>query len=145
MCLPRVPVHELSEREAELTEAVLRSLPTGDDSRVYFLTPTPMKRWGTCGEWARFSDTIHARIGDLPVKYRPASGAYLLCGYVRCRSSQGRAWLRWVAILQWNSDTEAVVEDGVWSGPLGGGAVTYVWERVDGVWRIKERMGCWVS
>ena len=145
MSLPRVALYELSKRDAELTEAVLRYLPTGDDSRVYFLTPTPMDRWGSRGEWARFSDEFHERISDLPIKYRPASGAYLLSGTVRCRGSHGRAWLRWVAILQWNSDTEAVVEEGVWSCPLGGGVDTNVWERVEGVWRIKESKGGWVS
>lgn len=143
--LPHVPVYGLSAREAQLTEAVLRSIPVADDSRIYFLTPTPRTRWGDRGHWARFSDHFHARIKDLPIKYRPASGAYLLGGSVRSRISHQRAWLQWVSIIRWNSDTEAVVEEGIWSCPLGGGASTCVWERVDGVWRRKEDIGGWIS
>jgi hypothetical protein len=53
--------------------------------------------------------------------------------------------MRWISVIEWRSDTEAVVEDGVWCCPLGGGADVSVWEFRDGSWQFKESKGGWFS
>jgi hypothetical protein len=143
--LPRARIVELPEREAELTKAVLRLFSDPDDSRIYFLTPTPKEQWGKRGEWASLPAEFHARIAGLPVNYHSASGAYLLGGTVRCRGTQRRAWIRWISIVRWSSETEVIVEDGVWTAPLGGGAHQSVWEFRDHKWQFKKGLGGWVS
>lgn len=143
--LPPARVVEIPQREAELTEAVLRQFSDSDASRISFLTPTPRGQWGKRGGWASLPAAFHARIADLPANYHSADGAYLLGGTVRCRGTQRRAWIRWISIIRWNSETEVIVEDGVWTAPLGGGAQQSVWEFRDGKWHFKEGLRGWVS
>ena len=138
----KVTTAQISPRDAELTEAVLRYC---DPQFTGYLTPTPQRRWGVGACWQRYPESFHARLSNLQAKYVPADGAYLLFGSVRSRTSQQRGWIRWVTIIEWISDTEAVVEDGVWSCQLGGGAFTYVWEYKDGEWQFKELRDNWTS
>ena len=138
----KVTTTQISQRDANLTEAVLRSR---DIPFTGYLTPTPKRLWGHKACWQRYPEAFHARLLNLQAKYAPADGAYLLLGSVRSRTSQQRGWIRWVSIIEWISDTEAVVEDGVWSCQLGGGASTDVWEYKDNEWQFRESRDNWTS
>ncbi len=129
---PEARVANLSPRNAEVIESVLRStaLSRADD-RIYFLTVTPIDDWGSNGDWIDLPSDFHARIFDLPIHFRPASGAYLHDGNVLVRQTNAAAWMEWITIKRWISDTEVEVEDGVWCCPLGGGQSTSIYEKKD--------------
>lgn len=72
-------------------------------------------------------------------KYRPASGAFLKEGSVFQRGTNRKAWMRWITIKRWISDTEVEIEGGVWCCPMGGGVMTSIYERIDGKWKWKAK------
>jgi hypothetical protein len=138
-------VAELSPKDAEVIEAVLRMHPsvTSDDERIYFLTTTPMDKWRAAGDWTALPGGFHERIADL--EYRPATGAYLRDSSVFDRQTDNPAWMQWITIKRWISEHEVEVENGVWCCPLGGGASTSVFEKRDGNWELKSLGKSWVS
>jgi len=140
-----VAVAHLSDRDAEVICFVLHSHDSHPGDRIYFVTVTPIAEWSIDGGWSRLPESFHESIVGLQTKYRPATKAYLCKGRVLEHGTDAKAWMRWVTIKEWTSPTEVVVEDGVWCCPLGGGASTVTYEKVDGRWRIKELGPSWRS
>ncbi len=135
----------LSKRDAELIRFLLREHDRPADDRIYFLTTTPMSKWGETGDWRPLPDSFMRSISTLKTKYRPANEAELKNGFVLEKNSAKESWMRWITIKRWISDTQVEVENGVWCCPLGGGASTITYEKVDGQWRIKALGEMWVS
>lgn len=135
----------LTDRDLDIIRHVLEQDDDHPSDRIYFLTVTPMDQWGENGVW---QDVPASLIDEMPAikdKYRLARGAYLKQGRVLERGTDKEAWMKWVAIKRWVSDSEVEVEEGVWCCPLGGGASTVTYERVDGKWSIKSLGELWVS
>ena len=61
------------------------------------------------------------------------------------RKSHETAWMKWITIIEWKSDREVTVEEGVWCCPLGGGASIVTYEYIEGIWEVKEVVRNWVS
>ena len=136
---------EITDRELEVIRFVLNSDDDRHGDRIYFLTTSPMSNWAEAGNWKALPAGFHRSIVELQTKYKSANEAYLVDGHVREKSTAAPAWMKWITIKQWISPTEVEVESGVWTGPLGGGASTVVYEKVDGTWRLKSSAGGWVS
>lgn len=66
-------------------------------------------------------------------------------GSVLENGTNSEAWMRWISVKRWVSEAEVEVEDGVWCCPLGGGASTTIYQKVDGEWQIKKRGASWIS
>ena len=94
---------------------------------------------------AEYYERFHDAINNLQIKYRPASEAYLERSRVLVKNTNQPAWMRWITIKRWISDTEVEVEDGVWTAPLGGGATTIIYKKVKGKWQLKSIKDNWVS
>ncbi|MCC9656748.1 hypothetical protein [Rhodopirellula halodulae] len=144
---------ELSERQGDLYSYLLSELEEPEkyvdldepDGRIYCLTLTPMDQWADTGNWRNIpTDFLHEH-PELNTWYRPATDAYLKDGHVLTKDSDARAWMEWVTIRRWVSETEAEVQTGVWCCPLGGGASTRTYEKIDGNWRIIDYGESWVS
>lgn len=133
------------DREADLVRSILGEHDPLAGDRIYFLTPTPRDEWGDKGDWSDFSESFHDSIATLNVKYRFAHDAYLKDGSVLEKGTNTRAWMRWIVIRRWISDTEMEVEDGVWCCSLGGGGSTATYEMRDGRWHLKSLGISWVS
>jgi len=143
--LHAVGVAQLSSKDAEVIEAVLRDLNSHPSDRIYFLTCTPMSEWDRLKGWVRLPEIFHQRIADIVPPYLPADGAYVSDGDVFQSGTDREAWMQWICIKRWISDKEVEVEDGVWRCNLGGGASSGIYEKVDGKWRFKKSTGGWVS
>lgn len=138
-------IAQLSPRDAEIIEFVLRSSPDDAGGRIYFLTITPMTQWGDEGAWLTLPRDFYSKIADLPAHYRPASEALFREGKVLQKHTNAEAWMRWVTIKRWISEAEVEVEEGVWCCPLGGGASTVIYEKQNGRWGLKKLGEMWVS
>ena len=136
---------EPSDRDAALLRYLLNDSDDDPRDRIYFLTTTSMDKWTDDGGWSPLSESFHKSISHLETKYRSANEAYLRDGHVLVRGSDETAWMKWVTIIEWKSDTVVTVEEGVWCCPLGGGASTVTYEKIDGEWQIKELGSSWVS
>ena len=136
----------ITERDAEIIHFVLSQYDEPIPDRIYFLTTTPMVAWGEDGQWKDLPTEFTQPLQALKVTYRPASEAYLSEGHVLEKGTNAKAWMKWVSIKKWISDTEVEVEDGVWCCPLGGGASTATYKKMrNGKWVIKTRGPGWVS
>ena len=135
----------LNDQDFEIVRFVLAEHDDSPSDRIYFLTPTPMNEWGDNGSWAELPRSFHESISQLHVKYRPAGEAYLKEGRVLEKGMNAEAWMRWITIKRWISENEVEVENGVWCCPLGGGAGTTTYEKVDGKWQFKSTGPGWVS
>ena len=142
---PDTELSPLDERDAEILRFVVAEFDDRPGNRIYFLTTTPMENWTETGGWNSLPDSFHDSIAQLQTKYRPAREAHLRAGRVLERNTDAEAWMRWVTIVEWKSDTEVTIEDGVWCCPLGGGASTTTYEKIDGKWRFKEMGPGWIS
>ena len=134
----------LDNRDAEIIRFVLSRRDDSTD-RIYFLTTTPFQQWHKTGEWTTLPDSFHKSIAQLKTEYRPAKDAYLKNSSVFQKHTDAEAWMRWVKIIEWKSDSEVTIEDGVWCCPMGGGASTVTYEKIDGKWKFKEFGKSWVS
>lgn len=132
-------VASLDDRDVEIIQFVLESHSNDTKDRIYFLTPTPMSDWGEVGNWSDPPQILIDFASSNGNKYRPASGAFLKEGSVLQRGTNREAWMRWITIKRWISDTEVEIEDGVWCCPMGGGVMTSIYEKVDGKWKWKSR------
>lgn len=132
-------VANLDDRDVEIIQFVLESDSSDPKDRVYFLTPTPMSDWGEEGNWSDPPQILIDFASSNGNKYRPASGAFLKEGSVLQRGTNRKAWMRWITIKRWISDTEVEIENGVWCCPMGGGVMTSIYEKVDGRWKWKSR------
>ena len=135
----------LSVRDAELIRYLLNESDDDPGDRIYFLTSTPMDKWTDDGGWSPLPNSFHNSISNLQTKYRSADEAYLRDGHVLVRGTNETAWMKWVSIVEWKSDTVVTVEEGVWCCPLDGGASTVTYEKIDGEWQIKDLGPSWVS
>lgn len=142
---------ELSERDADIIRYLLREddksrhPQEGRSPRRYFLTTTPMEQWGEHGDWEPLPPSFAQTLPSLKAKYRPANEAFLENGCVFEKGSRKEAWMKWITVKRWITDTEVEVEEGVWRCPLGGGASTTTYEKIDGEWHIKSFGPSWVS
>ena len=144
---------ELSERQNDLYRYLLSELQEPEkyvdldepDGRIYCLTLTPMNEWGESGNWRNIPTDLLGEQPDLKSWYRPATDAYLKEGHVLTKDSKSRAWMEWITIRRWLSETKAEVQSGVWCCPLGGGASTRTYEKIDGKWRISDYGESWAS
>ena len=132
-------VASLDKRDVEIIQHVLQSDSSNSTDRIYFLTVTPMSDWSEAGDWSDPPQILIDYVSPSGNKYRPASGALLKEGSVLQRGSNRKAWMKWITIKQWISDTEVKIEEGVWCCPMGGGVTTSVYEKVDGKWKWKSR------
>jgi hypothetical protein len=115
------------------------------DGRINCLTLTPMDQWGETGNWRNVPSELLRRHAHIKTWYRPAQDAYMKDGHVLTKDSDASAWMRWITILRWRTETEAEVQIGVWCCPRGGGAVTQTCEKIDGKWRITNYGESWKS
>jgi len=138
-------VASLDERDIEIILHVLRSDSSHPKDRIYFLTVTPMSDWGEGGDWSDPPQTLLDYVPPNGNTYRRASGALEKDGSVLQRGTNKEAWMKWIAIKRWISDTEVEIEEGVWCCPMGGGAMTVTYEKRDGKWRFKSRGKSWIS
>lgn len=133
-----------NNRNADIYRYLLAELDKPIPARIYFITTTPMAQWGEGGKW----ETIPAdEMNSFPntAGYRPANEAHFKDGHVLENGTDAKAWMQWISVKRWISETEVEVEEGVWCCPLGGGASTTIYERIDGKWHVKERGDSWVS
>ena len=135
----------LAERDLEIIRFVLEQLDDPPEGQIYFLTSTPFDKWMKDGTWRRFPKSFHTSIAHLQKKYRPADEAYYRNEFVLERGTDAHAWMAWVTILEWKSNTEVTIEHGVWSGSLVGSGSIVTYEKIDGKWRIKKRVSEWIS
>lgn len=132
-------VANLDDRDVEIIQFVLESHSSDTRDRIYFLTPTPMSEWDEVGNWSDPPQKLIDSVSSNGNKYRPASGAFLKEGSVFQRGTNRKAWMRWITIKRWISDTEVEIEDGVWCCPMGGGVMTSIYEKIDGKWKWKAK------
>lgn len=141
---PVVYDSEWNDRNAEIYRYLLAELPEPPPDRIYFITTTPMAEWGETGEWAAIpADELES----VPhgSRYRPANEAYLKDSRVLDKETDAEAWMQWISVKRWINDNEVEVEEGVWCCPLGGGASTIFYKKVDGKWQVKEYGDSWIS
>ena len=135
----------LEHREIDLYRHLISELDEPSPDRVYFLTLTPMDEWGDHGNWRPFPKEATEGI-PVAGKYRLDTGnAHLVDGRVLQKGKQTETWMEWITIKRWISDTEAEVETGVWCCPLGGGASTATYKKLNGKWEIVDYGASWVS
>jgi hypothetical protein len=136
---------QLSEQEIEVYRALLdEPYPIGID-RTYFITCTPMNAWGDLGDWITLPESLHVKVQRNSHLYLPAHEAMFREGHVLDVSTSQKAWMRWITITKWISDSEVEIETGIWSCPLGGGGRTEIWEKIDGAWKKTKSLNNWVS
>jgi hypothetical protein len=135
---------EWNDRNADIYRYLLSQLDEPIPNRIYFITTTPKSEWGESGNWQTIPADDMKSFPEAAL-YRPASEAHLKDHRVLENGSDAEAWMHWISVKRWLSDTEVEVEEGVWCCPLGGGASTVIYEKVDGTWRIKELGRSWVS
>ncbi|PHQ31800.1 hypothetical protein [Rhodopirellula bahusiensis] len=135
----------LEHRDIDLYRHLISELDEPSPDRVYFLTLTPMDDWGEHGNWMPFPKETTEGI-PIAGKYRLDTGnAHLVDGTVLQKGKQSETWMEWITIKRWISDTEADVETGVWCCPLGGGASTATYKKLNGKWNIVDLGASWVS
>ncbi|MCA8993078.1 MAG: hypothetical protein KDA69_08530 [Planctomycetaceae bacterium] len=135
---------EWNERNAEIYRYLFSQLEEPPSDRIYFITTTPMAQWTDSGGW----DVIPAEeLAQFPAasKYRPADEAFMKGSDVLVKGTNAEAWMHWISVKRWVSDTEVEVEKGAWCCNLGGGAAVVIYEKVDGKWHIKKLGPGWVS
>lgn len=136
---------QLSEREIEVYRALLDEPRSVYNDRTYFITSTPINAWGEQGEWLTLPESLHVKLQRDSHLYLPAHEAMYRDGRVLVASNGKEAWMRWITITKWISDTEVEIETGIWCCPMGGGGSTEIWEKIDGVWKQTKRLKNWVS
>jgi hypothetical protein len=135
---------EWNDRNAEIYRFLLKKLDKPNPDRIEFVTITPMRNWGDTGEWQTIPEEEREQLGNAAL-YRPARGAYLKDGNVLEKGTDAEAWMHWISVERWTSETEVVVQEGVWRCSLGGGATTVIYAKVNGQWQVKETVISWVS
>ena len=103
-----------------------------------------MAKWGDTGYWHTIPADELKSFSNAG-QYRPANEAHLKDDRVLENGSDAKAWMKWISVKRWLSDTEVEVEVGVWCCPLGGGASTSIYEKVDGKWEFKKHGESWIS
>jgi hypothetical protein len=148
---PRIAVATLAAKDAAVLEAVLRESLSGMwEERVIFISVGSIQ-----SGWKDPPADFLQRLAGYPFQVRPVSaarfprpgekeGPNVLRG-IEDPETGKRSWIHWAEIIQWVSDTKVRVDTGVWSGPLGGGGSTDVYELRDGRWVFTGSDGYWRS
>ncbi|MEM6689612.1 MAG: hypothetical protein AAF664_09310 [Planctomycetota bacterium] len=136
------PPANLSKREISLYRHLVENTPRPSTDQVHFLTLTPISAWGDDGNWHNVPSDFASVI---PTGFRSASDARLVDGTVWPIGSEETSVMEWITILRWINDRTAVVEQGSWCCPLGGGATESTYELIDGSWKRTSSGGGWVS
>ncbi len=135
--------NELNDKETELYESILRKRygDKKDVQETYYLSSLRYKDWEE-GREKDFPDSFYQRISDLPVHFKKASEALYSSGgslkYFKDPETGKRAYMAWIVINKWISDTEAEVEDGWWYHGLASTEATAIYIKVDGNWKVKK-------
>lgn len=135
---------EWNDRNADIYRFLLAKVENPTPGRICYITMTPMSEWGENGNWS----TIPAeRLNLFPnaAKYLPPDEAYLKDRRVLQKGTDSKAWMKWISVKRWISETEVEVEEGVWCCPLGGGASTNTYEKIDDEWQSTGPSNGWVS
>ena len=133
---------KITAKDVGLYKHILMSLEEPPSERIYYITLSPMSAWGEGGDWKPLPAELSDHISD---SYRSAANARFKNGSVHPDNSDEQAWMQWITILSWDDEDTAVVEEGVWCCPLGGGASESTYRKVDGEWKQIDYGGGWVS
>lgn len=134
-----------SDRDTDIIRYVLENDREPASDRIYFLTLTPKHEWGDSGDWQDVPAPMLDALPSVAGEYRLASGAMLKDNRVLEKASGQEAWMKWVFIKRWISDTQVEVEYGVWCCPSNGGASTVIYQRQGNRWAFKSLTQSWVS
>ena len=137
----------LTEKEADLYESVLR-LTYGrwkDNTENHYLTCLRPEEW-IGGNVKDFPDSFYKRLSNMPVHFKKATKAlYDSNDYFKDPKTGKPAYMMWIKIDKWISDTEAEVEEGR-SHFLGGSAYTKaIYIKENGKWKMKQLITGWIS
>ena len=141
-------VYQLSDeasRDSNIVRYILENDREPPLDRIYFLTITPQDEWGENGAWHDVPTTMLEAMPAVTSEYRLAHGAFLKANHVIDKETEKEAWMKWVTIRKWHSDTEVEVEQGVWCCPSNGGASTVIYGKQGGTWTFKSLKRSWVS
>lgn len=138
------PDHEV-DRDSDIIRYVLENDREALSDRTYFLTLTPRDRWGDSGAWDDVPAGLLEAMPSIASEYRIAHAACLKDNCVIEKATGKEAWMKWVSIIKWHSDTEVEIEQGVWCCPSSGGASTATYERRGRNWTFKSLKSSWVS
>jgi hypothetical protein len=138
-------------KDAMVLEAALRrSLSRAKADDVTFISLGSRK-----SRWNDPPPDFLKRFDDLELQLRPVSAArHPQRGErespdryrgVEDPDTGRRSWVHWAEVKEWVNDTTVRVDVGVWSGPLGGGGSTDVYELRDGTWQRTTSEGHWAS
>jgi hypothetical protein len=140
------PAKDAAVLEAALRETLSRAKP--DETTFVSLGSVRTK-------WKDPPPEFLKRFDDLKLELRPVSAArHPERGEMESPNQYRgiedpdtgkRSWVHWAEVTEWLSDTKARVDTGVWSGPLGGGGSTDIYELRDGKWLRTGSEGHWVS
>lgn len=135
---------EWNDRNADIYRFLLSQLEAPSADRIYFITNTPRSHWSEKANW---SVIPQSELDPFPnaALYHPASDAHLHKGRVRQNETNAAAWIQWISVRHWISETEVEVEQGVFSGPLSSGGQIEIYEKKNGAWQLKSRGFSWVS
>ncbi len=133
------------DRDSDIIRYVLENDREAPSDRIYFLTLTPRDQWGDSGAWDDVPSGLLEAMPSIATEYRIAHEACLKDNCVIDKATGKEAWMKWVSIIQWHSDREVEVEQGVWCCPSSGGASTATYEKRAGTWTFKSLKRSWVS
>lgn len=132
------------DRDSDIIRYILENDREAPSDRIYFLTLTPREQWGDSGAWDDLPSALLEAMPSIASEYRIAHEACLKDGCVIEKATGKEAWMKWVSIIRWHSDTEVEVEQGVWCCPSSGGASTATYEKRAGSWTFKSLKRSWV-
>ena len=136
---------EWNERNLEIYRFLISKLDRPDAERIYFITHTPPSHWNNDVRWSEIPRDELDRFPNASL-YMSANEAHLDDeGCVRQNETARQAWMQWISVRRWISDTEVEVETGVFTGPLGGGGQISVYEKAGDTWKLKSTGFSWVS
>lgn len=141
---PQAYDQEWNRRNADIYRHLLSELEPADPERICFLTITPQSLWNEQGDWRSFPSGELKRFPNT-TGYLPAEKAHLSDHKVLRNESNSEAWMHWISVRRWLSETEVEVEEGTWCCPLGGGGGIYVYEKTPLGWELKSIGFSWVS
>ena len=147
---PAIVVANLSPKDAPIVEAAIRKSLSGVAA-----DETAFVSLGVLGHWEDPSPEFLQRLDDLKLKLRPVSAARHPQRGERESTNRyrgiedpdtgKRSYVHWAQVKEWLSDTKVRVDVGVWSGPLGGGGSTDIYELQGGKWQHTGSEDHWVS
>ena len=135
---------EWNDRNADIYRFLLSQLDAPSADRIYFITNTPRSHWDDKANWSVIPQSELEQFPNATL-YHPADNAHRYKGHVRQNETNAAAWICWISVRRWISETEVEVEQGVYSGPLSSGGQIEIYEKTNGSWRLKSRGFSWVS